>query len=479
MSLLHFQIALFSNFQIKFMQIRARLTLQFTLLVSVIVLAIFVVIYWLRNNYIEEEFYKRLTQKASTSAELLVTVKEVNAKLLKKIQKVNNDVLYRENLIIYDYKNIKVFSGNDTIRFKVTPEMLNQVQKQHRAKFKQGDFKIVGMLYIDPFNRVVTIAGAVDKAGQKDLENLKNIMISLFLAMLVLVSLLGRYFAARALAPISEVIRQVQSIYPQNVNQRLTIQNPKDEIGRLTATFNELLERIAEVFRLQNLFVSNVSHEMKNPLMKIGSQIDVALLKGRSPEEYLSTLQSVRQDIREMGQLSNTLLELAKVSDLNHKLMYDEVRLDETIWEAGDLLLQAEQKYQVQVDFADGLEEDTQLVVKGNAQLLKTAFVNLMENGCKFSENHSVKVSLHFEKDHIEVQFTNSGVMEKTEMDLIFEPFYRSQNTASIKGYGVGLSLVNRIVKLHGGNIKVQSLDNQTVFILWLPYSVGAFQPLT
>jgi signal transduction histidine kinase len=394
--------------------------------------------------------------------------------LLKKIQKANNDVLYRENLFIYDFKNIKVFSGNDTIRFKVTSEMLNQVQKQHFAKFKQGDFKIVGMLYIDRFNRVVTVAGAVDKAGQKDLENLKNIMISLFLAMLVLVSLLGRYFAARALSPISEVIQQVQSIYPQNVNQRLTIKNPKDEIGQLTATFNELLERITEVFRLQNLFVSNVSHEMKNPLMKIGSQIDVALLKGRTPEQYLATLQSVRQDIREMGQLSNTLLELAKVSDLNHKLMYDEVRLDETIWEAGDLLLQAEQNYQVQVDFADELEEDTQLVVKGNAQLLKTAFVNLMENGCKFSENHSVKVSLHFEKDHIEVQFTNSGIMEKTEMDLIFEPFYRSQNTASIKGYGVGLSLVNRIVKLHGGNIKVQSLDNQTVFVLWLPYSVGA-----
>lgn len=456
------------------MQIRAKLTLQFTLLVSVIVLAIFVVIYWLRNNYIEDEFYKRLTQKASTSAELLVTVKEVNAKLLKKIQKANNDVLYRENLIIYDYKNIKVFSGNDTIRFKVTPEMLNQVQKQHFAKFKQGEFKIVGKLYTDRFNRVVTVAGAVDKAGQKDLENLKNIMISLFLFVLIVVSLAGWYFAVRALSPISEVIRQVQSIYPQNVNQRLTIQNPKDEIGRLTATFNELLERIAEVFRLQNLFVSNVSHEMKNPLMKIGSQIDVALLKERSPEQYLVTLQSVRQDIREMGQLSNTLLELAKVSDLNHKLMYDEVRLDETIWEAGDLLLQAEQNYQVQVDFADGLEEDTQLVVKGNAQLLKTAFVNLMENGCKFSENHSVKVSLHFEKDHIEVQFTNSGEMEKSEMDLIFEPFYRSQNTASIKGYGVGLSLVNRIVKLHGGNIKVQSLDNQTIFVLWLPYSVGA-----
>lgn len=455
------------------MQIRAKLTLQFTLLVSVIVLAIFVVIYWLRYNYVEEEFYKRLTQKASTSAELLVTVKEVNAKLLKKINKKNNDVLYRENLTIYDYKNLGIYRTNDTSGFKTTYDMLNQVRKQRKVRFKQDDFKIVGMLYTDRFNRVVTIAGAVDLAGEKDLKNLLNTMIWIFVAVLLLVTLLGYYFAVRALAPISEVIKQVKTIYPQNVNQRLTIQNPKDEIGQLTATFNELLERLGEVFRLQNLFVSNVSHEMKNPLMKIGTQIDVALLKARTPDEYLNTLQSVRQDIREMGQLSNTLLELAKVSDLNHKLMYDEVRLDETIWEAGDLLLQAENNYQVQVDFADELEEDSQLVVKGNAQLLKTAFVNLMENGCKFSENHSVKVSLHFMKNCIEVQFANQGKMDKPEMDLIFEPFYRSQNTANIKGYGVGLSLVNRIVKLHGGNIEVQSTDNQTVFQISLPYSIN------
>jgi signal transduction histidine kinase len=456
------------------MQIRARLTLQFTLLVSVIVLAIFVLIYWLRNNYIEDEFYKRLTQKASTITKLYLTIEKVNSKkLLKKIQKANYDVFYRENLFIYDYNKSEYFSLNDTIRFTTTTDFLNQVLKKRVIRLKQKEYKIIGMYHVDRYNRFIAIAGAEDLAGQKDLEYLKNIMIWLFLGTLILVSVVGWYFAARALAPISEVIQQVQSIYPQNVNQRLTIQNPKDEIGRLTATFNELLERIAEVFRLQNLFVSNVSHEMKNPLMKIGSQIDVAMLKERTPEQYLSTLQSVRQDIREMGQLSNTLLELAKVSDLNHKLMYDEVRLDETIWEAGDLLLQAEQKYQLQVDFADELEEDTQLVVKGNAQLLKTAFVNLMENGCKFSENHAVKVSLHFEKDHIEVQFSNKGKMEKSEIDLIFEPFYRSQNTANIKGYGVGLSLVNRIVKLHGGNIKVQSLDNQTVFVLWLPYSVG------
>ncbi len=455
------------------MQIRAKLTLQFTLLVSVIVLIIFIVIYGLRYNYVKEEFYNRLTQKASTSAKLLVTINEVNYKLLKKINQTNKDVLYRENLIIYDYENLKVYSSNDTSGFKISSEMLNQVRKERVSRFTQGDFKIVGILYRDRFNRVVTIAGAVDLSGERDLKNLQNTMFGLFFIVIAVVAVAGWYFSVRALSPISEVIKQVKTIYPQNVNQRLTIQNPKDEIGQLTATFNELLERIGEVFRLQNLFVSNVSHEMKNPLMKIGSQIDVTLLKSRSEEQYLATLRSVRQDIRELGQLSNTLLELAKVSDLNHSLMYDEVRLDEIIWEAGDLLLQAEKDYQVQVNFTSEIDEDSELVIQGNAQLLKTAFVNLMENGCKFSENHTVIVSIRFLEKQIEVQFENKGAMAQKEIELVFEPFYRSQNTANIKGYGVGLSLVNRIVKLHSGSIKAHCSDTSTFFTLLLPYSVG------
>ena len=216
------------------MQIRAKLTLQFTLLVSVIVLAIFGLIYWLRLNYIEDEFYKRLTQKASTITKLYLTIEKVNSKkLLKKIQKANYDVFYRENLFIYDYNKTEFFSLNDTIRYKTTTDFLDRILKKRIVRLKQKEYKIVGMYHVDRYNKFIAIAGAEDLAGQKDLEYLKFIMIWLFLGTLILVSVAGWYFAARALSPISEVIQQVQSIYPQNVNQRLTIQNPKDEKGKL------------------------------------------------------------------------------------------------------------------------------------------------------------------------------------------------------------------------------------------------------
>src|SRR5690606_28984676 len=95
----------------------------------------------------------------------------------------------------------------------------------------------------------------------------------------------------------------------------LKVPNQNDEIGRLSITFNNLLDRIENAFRLQKTFVANVSHELKNPLTKISSQLEVSLLKERSVSDYQNTISSVLDDIRELSQLSNSLLELAKVSE--------------------------------------------------------------------------------------------------------------------------------------------------------------------
>jgi signal transduction histidine kinase len=125
------------------------------------------------------------------------------------------------------------------------------------------------------------------------------------------------------------------------------------------------------------------------------------------------------------------------------------------------------------VHFGQDINNESQLTVNGNPHLLKTAFVNLMENGCKFSEDVHVNVRVSFLAEAIQVDFQNIGaVIAPEEMKLIFQPFYRRESTANIKGYGIGLSLVERIVKLHGGDISVYShLPNHSnVFTVRLPY---------
>src|SRR5213076_1350541 len=117
-----------------------------------------------------------------------------------------------------------------------------------------------------------------------------------------------------ALAPMSGIIQQVNAIFPANVEKRVEHPNRSDEIGRLVTTFNQLLDRIEQALNTQKMFIANVSHELKNPLTKINSQIDVALIQQRSPEVYERTLQSLQEDTRTLSHLTNALLELANTS---------------------------------------------------------------------------------------------------------------------------------------------------------------------
>lgn len=451
------------------MQIRTRLTIQFSLLVSVIVLLAFAAIYWFRQYYLEEQFYNRLKQKALTTAELLVNVEEVNSEILKLVDQSNRDLLYKENVIIYNYRNEEIHTNNDTIRFDLDQNILNKIRLNRELRIDKGEYKIFGLYYSSGEDRVVSVAGASDVADQVNMRSLLKIMVYAYIAAILVVAVVGWLFAGRALVPISSVINEVQRIYPQNLSRRVHTENEKDEIGRLTATFNALLDRVEQAFKLQNMFISNVSHELKNPLTKIISQLEVVLLRERTGDEYRQTLGSVLSDTRELSHLSNTLLELAKVTDQSHSFLTASVRIDEIVWDARDLLRSTHPDYSIKVEFPADLEEDALLTVSGNAYLLKIAAVNLMENGCKFSDDHAVEVKVVPSDKQIVLLFANHSDIQEDEISLIFEPFYRSQKRVRTAGYGIGLSLVERIVKLHGGQIAVRSGDGTVIFTVTIP----------
>lgn len=260
----------------------------------------------------------------------------------------------------------------------------------------------------------------------------------------------------------------VEGILPQKLDTRLEVPNQKDEIGRLTTTFNNLLDRIETAFQMQKIFVANVSHELKNPLTKMRSQLEVSMLKERNPADYRATINSVLEDIHELAQLSNTLLELAKVSEDQRDLLTETVRIDDLLLDSRQTLIQANPSYNIQIHFNDLPEDDTWLEIFGNSTLLKTAFLNLMDNACKFSDNLTVHVNLQCSARNLTVRFSDHGKgIPLADQSLVFQPFYRSDNTASIRGYGIGLSLVDRIVKLHNGAISIQTNNPKgTTFIL-------------
>jgi signal transduction histidine kinase len=442
------------------MQIRTRLTIQFSLLVSGILLVTFLAIYYFSYNNVTEDFYDRLRSKAKSTAELLLKVPQVNTEVLRALEGSNRDLIYNENILIFDEKNRLIYTNTNAVTksIHVSNYWLDEIRKSGEIRYTDGDYKVVGLYYKYPFNRAVVMLGAQDLYGQANLSNLNTLLTVLFLIVTAIVGLAGWIFAKRALRPISKVMNAVEGILPQKLDTRLEIPNQKDEIGRLSTTFNKLLDRIETAFQMQKIFVANVSHELKNPLTKIRSQLEVSMLKERSSAEYQVTIQSVLEDIQELAQLSNTLLELAKVSEDQRDLLTETVRIDDLLWDCRQSLSQANPGYNILVNLDELPDDDTWLEISGNSTLLKTAFLNLIDNACKFSDNQTVKVTLHATAKRLNLQFSDTGKgIPVQDQSLIFQPFYRGDNTANVKGYGIGLSLVDRIVKLHNGNVSIQT----------------------
>jgi signal transduction histidine kinase len=271
---------------------------------------------------------------------------------------------------------------------------------------------------------------------------------------------------------VSRIMNQVDAILPSDMSRRLETSKNHDELARLVVTFNRLLDRLQAAFNAQKLFLSNISHELKNPLTVIISQTEIVLQKDRPEAEYRQTLQSVLDDARELNQISEKLMQLAKINASGTAVEFDSIRIDETIWQAKAALLKSSTEYKVNFEIVNLPEEEQKLVVKANEQLLRTALTNLMDNGCKYSPDKKVTVRLSFLAEGnavIEIQDQGPGIPE-AEVPLVFEPFYRSPKTDKVKGSGVGLSLVDSILKLHRIQLKVSGIQpNGTVFRLEFP----------
>jgi signal transduction histidine kinase len=248
---------------------------------------------------------------------------------------------------------------------------------------------------------------------------------------------------------------------PKRLELRLKTGDSEDEIGKMVMTINRLLERIENAFRLQKTFIANVSHELKNPLTKISSQLEVSLLNERKIDDYKQTIASVLEDTQDLAAITESLLELNKISISDYQASFSILRIDEIMWESRSLTQKLNAAYKVIIDTQFMPDNEELLQIKGDEKLVLTALKNLIENGCKFSTDKQAHVSLQIIAQTIEIKIKNVGKgIPEADLPYIFQPFFRAENTAASKGYGIGLSLVERIISLHQGSISVESEQN-------------------
>jgi signal transduction histidine kinase len=452
------------------MTIRTRLTLLFTALVSTLLGVFCVVIYGAGDVYRREEFYERLRAEALASAELLFGKETISPDLFKLLDKNHMTVLNEEEIIIYNYLNRKVYeSGTDYLI--VTKDILDRVRLEKEVRLREKTREIVGVLFTDRYNHLVVFASAVDKYGFLKQRNLGLVLAAGWLLATGVVFAAGRFFAGKSLEPIARIVGRIDAITASRLDLRLDEGNGRDEIAQLSGRFNRMLDRLEESFRAQRSFVSYASHELRTPLTAITGQIEVALLSDDDADELRAMLRSILDDARQLNRLTNGLLSLADVSRDESSVTFAPLHFDDLLWQVRSELLRAQANCTVRVQLEETDATDADFAIPGNEPLLRVVAFNLLENACKFSPDHSVGVRLSAQAGGIELRVHNFGPpIPPDELPNIFIPFQRGSNAHRVPGHGIGLPLIERIVRLHRGKLAVDSAQERgTTFTLTLP----------
>ena len=454
------------------MKLSLKINLIFAIIVTSILLVMSVIIYNVSRQDVKVDFKRRLDNRAARTSYLYEVFRYDTTNLLKSLDANVPPQLYHKSIIIFNQNQQVLYEYHDeeSLKLDVDSNYVRAAWNQGSVFYSAGDREVSLYRNLEKGNPYVVLVAAENIWGKNYTNNLQRLFL-IFVPGALLVTLIAGYIFSRSIIrPIRETIHDARLITSQNLSQRLYVGKNKDELAELNASFNELLNRLEESFAIQRRFISNASHELSTPLTVMSSQIEVALLQDRNPDQYKAVLRSVEEEVRGLQQLNRTLLEIAKAGT-HGAISLDKVRIDELLIRAHGEVLKQNPDYRIKLDFADLPEDENECLVFGNATLLNSAFKNIMENGCKYSPDKLVQVQLSFNKQEVEIKFSNkSDTLSEEEINRLFEPFYRSANAEGKQGVGLGLTLTRRIIGLHKGQLLVTSdHESGTVFQIIIP----------
>lgn len=291
-------------------------------------------------------------------------------------------------------------------------------------------------------------------------ESLRHTMLMLVGVNFVifLFSIIGTYvLISKTLSPVHNIVASVNEIEAYDYTKRISVKDVPNEIKELVDTLNELLSRHKESFSKISQFSSDASHELKTPLTVMRGEIEVGLRKPRSEVEYQKILEDILFEILKIQHLIDGLLFLAKTDKLEIKSTFGEVYLDEIITECVHELESCADKKSIKVEIGHLVP----LTVEGNDTLLKIACFNLLKNAIHYTpEDKKIKIWIEENSDRFIIAIQDEGIgIEKEDLKHIFDRFYRvnKSKSRSSGGTGLGLSIVKMILDIHGFDIIFES----------------------
>ena len=449
-----------------FDSVRTRLTVWYAAVLALSLIAFAVIVYYAAANI----FYSRQDELLRSTAQTVASAYVQELEEEQSTEKANDVVLAQ---MVFPNRYVEVADADGRVvawssnlaghQLTVPAAVLSEARQD-------GAFVVLNQL------RVAVVPLSVDRSKQigfaivaeplsvvdEGLRRLRRDFLFGVPLILVLASIGGYFLARKSLSPIALMNQQTQLITAKNLSARLDVAHPRDEVGRLATTINELLARLDAVFQEQKRFITDASHELRTPLAVLRGETEVALQQERATAEYKESLALIKDEAERLSRIVENLFMLARQPVDTPSMVNEPVRLDELVADCVRAAHVLAMQKGLRLKIEGALPPVT---VSGDDEMLKRMLLNLLDNSVKYTASGGeISVALRSQNGDARIVVTDTGIgIAESDQRRIFDRFYRVDKARSraLGGAGLGLSIARWIVEGHGGSLSVESVPGR------------------
>ncbi|SEH53271.1 ATP-binding protein [Epilithonimonas hominis] len=448
------------------MSLKRKIALSLSIAFSLIFGIMMFVVYVSFNDFRRDEFKLRFQKRLVFTVNFIEKANDFEREAPLFFDENSDNVLLNENIIILNAEKELVYSTLKDKKVTWDNNLLESLDKEKTIYNEHSEPEIYAALRNIKGENYYILTSAQDVTGESKLAFLGYTLIFSYIISVLLIWFFSYYLVSKFLQPLEVLKNQISDTSVHRLTTDIILKNSNDEIGVLAKSFNLMTSRLDDVFQSQKDFNSSAAHEMRTPLTRMAFQLENLIQLENHSEKTKSTLQQMLQDVYQLSDLTKSLLLLSKFDKEGIATVYEEVRIDEVVFDAFESVHRNFPEFKMDFQIDEESIDDSVLTVKGVKSLLEITFINLFKNAALYSDNQEVDISIKETDFRIIVKVYSVGsIIPLEEREKLFEAFKRGSNSHNKTGSGLGLRIVKRILEYHKSDITYSSLsDRENLF---------------
>lgn len=453
------------------MSLKRKIALNISIAFSLLFGLVLAVVYVSFNDFRKDEFEERFKRRLEFTSNFISKSKNFQEEAPIFFNENSDNILLNETILIFNAQKELIYSTIKDRKISWDNQLLIELDSKKVIYSEHTTPEIYAALRNINGQNYYILTSAYDTNGKSKLDYLKYLLISAYILSTLLIGFFSYYFMGKFLRPLEKLNQEISEVNVHKLTNKVATRESNDEINILAKSFNTMITRLNDVFQSQKDFTASASHEIRTPLTRMAFRLENLIKLQEHSPEMLKSLRYLQQDVYQLSDLTNSLLLLTRFDKENIQTIFEEVRIDEIIFESFERVEKSYPKLKMDFLIDENTSDEALLTIKGIRSLLDIIFINLFKNAAIYSHNAEVKVLIKEQREQLMVDVISHGEsISEQEQSKLFEAFSRGSNAQNISGSGLGLRIVKRIVEYHNAEIYYHSpKENTNIFTVIFP----------